>query len=81
MYIPLSVWNIRGLNDPSKGKVVRKLIDEKRIGLMGIVETRVKEKNKAVVFNSIGLHWPMLDNYEDHYNGRIWLIWDPRSFQ
>ncbi|KAF5194053.1 hypothetical protein FRX31_016358 [Thalictrum thalictroides] len=47
---------------------------------MGVVETRVKEKNKVSVFRNIGLNWPMLENYEDHYNGRIWLLWNPTLF-
>jgi exonuclease III len=40
------IWNVRGLNHPSKQQEVRSMIKLHRIGLICLVETRVKE-NKA----------------------------------
>lgn len=38
----LIVWNVRGLNDPSKQREVRSLIKRKRAVLVCLIETRVK---------------------------------------
>lgn len=48
LYNPLRVmvnllcWNIWGLNGPSKQKEVKLLCKETRVGLMGLLETKVK---------------------------------------
>jgi len=38
-------WNIRSLNWPSKQEDVKILFLERHIGIVGLLETKVKEKN------------------------------------
>ena len=47
----IGCWNIRGLNDPIKHSELRRLIHQERIAFFGLVETRVKDKNKDNVLN------------------------------
>lgn len=42
----INFWNIRGLDDPIKSKEVRKLVREKDISVLALLETRVRKHNK-----------------------------------
>lgn len=55
---------------------VRSLLFKYKIGVLGLLETRVKEENHKKIFNSI-CDWRVETNYADAYNGRVWVIWDP----
>ncbi|KAJ8419599.1 hypothetical protein Cgig2_000942 [Carnegiea gigantea] len=46
-------WNIRGLNWPNKQEDVKIFLHEKQIGLVGLLKTKVKEKNVEKVANKI----------------------------
>lgn len=74
--INLAVWNIRGANTQIKQIEVRNLLYENRIGVMGLLETRVKEENVERVLRGI-CDWNVITNYHDAYNGRVWVMWDP----
>ena len=52
------------------------LIDLK-LSLICLVETRVRIINKPNVIKSVFKDWDMLDNYNSHSLGRIWVGWDP----
>ncbi|KAF8394791.1 hypothetical protein HHK36_018727 [Tetracentron sinense] len=41
----LAVWNVRGLNSPSRQCAVRELIDRNKLHLIGLVETKVRSVN------------------------------------
>lgn len=72
-----AVWNVRGLNKSSQPKEVVKFIYANNISLMSFVDTKVKIKNSSQVASSINKSWNWLFNYERHFNGRIWVGWDP----
>ena len=38
-------WNIRGLNWPNKQKDVKSFLYSNKVGLIGLLETKVKVKN------------------------------------
>jgi len=46
----IGCWNVRGLNDPIKHSALRRLIHQERIA-PGLVETRVRDKNKDMFLN------------------------------
>ena len=46
-------WNIRGVNWPNKQEDVKIFLHEKYIGLVGLLETKVKEKNVDLVANKL----------------------------
>jgi len=42
----IGCWNVRGLNDPIKHSELRRLIQQERVAPFGLVETRVRDRNK-----------------------------------
>lgn len=38
----ICIWNVRGLNSPRKQKVVKEFITQHSMGLVGLLETKVK---------------------------------------
>lgn len=74
------VWNVRGFNLPSREKKMLNLIQEKKIGLFGVIETRVKVENKSRVMDLMGNKWKWCDNYNNDPTSRIIVGWDPCLF-
>ncbi|XP_074326901.1 uncharacterized protein LOC141664844 [Apium graveolens] len=44
---------------------------------MGVLETKVKVHNASGISKKINRRWNWLFNYDHHYNGRVWVGWDP----
>ena len=78
LYFPMIIecWNVRGLNDPIKHSALRELIHQERITLFGLVETRVRDKNKDNVSQLLLRSWSFLYNYAFSCRGRIWVCWN-----
>jgi len=72
----IGCWNVRGLNDPIKHSALRQLIHQERIALFGLVETRVRDKNKDNVSQLLLRNWSFLYNYDFSCRGRIWVCWN-----
>lgn len=70
-------WNVRGLNKSPHQKELIKFISFNHIDFMGILETKVKAPNAQAISKKINKKWQWLYNYEHHYNGRIWIGWNP----
>lgn len=66
-------WNVRGLNRPSKQREVKSMIKLHKIGLVCLIETRVKEEKADLIRDSIVPCWGYVFNYEKHNLGRIWI--------
>lgn len=47
-------WNIRGLNDPNKVKEIKHYLDSQHVSIVGLLETRVKEKNTKRIQQKFG---------------------------
>jgi hypothetical protein len=60
-----------------KQREIRSLVKRFHIHLLCIVETRVKRENSVKIHGDILPGWSFAANYECHYNGRIWICWDP----
>ena len=76
--INFACWNIRGLNVTPKQLEAKKMLIDLKLSLVSLVETRVRIINKPNVIKSVFKEWDMLDNYNSHSLGRIWVGWDPR---
>jgi exonuclease III len=74
------IWNVRGLNHPSKQKEVQSVVRSKKIGLVCLVETKVKEANVGSISSTMLLDCEFCYNYESHYLGRIWVCWSREEF-
>lgn len=77
----ISCWNVRGFNPSFKMKDMVDLIRENKIGLCGIVETRVAKNRVNSVFNKMFRRWKWMSNVEKcEKNCRIVLGWDPGAY-
>ena len=68
-------YNTRGLNN--KISFYKDFIASRRLGLIALLETHVKKENSVFVSKQVAPNFCWLFNYECHYNGRIWVGWDP----
>ncbi|KAK9714847.1 hypothetical protein RND81_06G124600 [Saponaria officinalis] len=72
-------WNVRGCNDPLKMKEVLDFLSGNQLDVLGILETRIKEKRARKLFLTKFRAYGVFHNYDAHYNGRIWVVWNMRS--
>ncbi|XP_074265650.1 uncharacterized protein LOC141588093 [Silene latifolia] len=70
-------WNIRGLNDPLKQKEIFDFLLLNKVDCSAILETRVKGSNAGSIAKKF-TSYSLVDNYNAHYNVRIWVMWNPR---
>jgi hypothetical protein len=75
------IWNIRGLNHPSKHLEVKNMIRVHKIDLICLLETRVKIHNADKVRSCIVPNWDYVYNYDQHTLGRIWICWKHFDFE
>ncbi|XP_074266455.1 uncharacterized protein LOC141589728 [Silene latifolia] len=76
----LGCWNVRGINNINKQSDIKWFLHQNKIGLYGLVETKVKSHNFNFVLNNIGNRWYGINNNVHHPGGRIWIIWLPQIF-
>ena len=76
----LCSWNIRGLNWPNKQEDIKIFLHEKNIALVGLLETKVKEKNVEKVAKNIFHGWNWHHNFSLNAKGRIWVAWKPSLY-
>ena len=79
MKIKIISWNVRGVNDPDKRRVIKSFLRSNRVDLVCLQETKVQQMNN-VTARSLGvgrfLNWRAL-NAEGSARG-ILLLWDKR---
>jgi len=66
----LASWNIWGLNWPNKQEDVKIFLHENKIGLVGLLETKIKE-NKVEKARKLFLGWQWIHNFPLNSKGRI----------
>lgn len=72
-------WNIRGLHRPLKQKSVRTLVYNKKIDVLGILESKLDCKSLATMMR---IHFPgmsVVHNFDFSDKGRILIIWNHNS--
>lgn len=69
-------WNVRGLNNNIRINDVKDAIQEKRLGLIGLVETKVRTENASRIARQISSSWSFLHNYLSDDHGRVWIAWN-----
>lgn len=74
------MWNVRGFNNPRKQKDVLGLIHENKVGLCGLVETKIQPKNARNVIQNMFNSWSVTSNFHTHKGGRILVAWLPSVF-
>ncbi|XP_074293555.1 uncharacterized protein LOC141620634 [Silene latifolia] len=56
--------------------VVLDFLRTKNLDILAILETRVKAVNASKIAKKFST-WKLICNYEKHYNGRIWFLYNP----
>lgn len=72
-------YNIRGLN--KKISFVKDFITNNNVGLIALLETHVKKESAKPISSMVSPRFSWLFNYDSHYNGRVWVGWDPNKWQ
>lgn len=68
------------MNDPSRARDVQSLIVEHKVGVVGLLETKVKHDNIGIVVNRVNGNWKRLNNYSSDESGRVFVGWDPMKY-
>ncbi|XP_074283590.1 uncharacterized protein LOC141608133 [Silene latifolia] len=61
-------------------KEVKWFLHNNKVGVFGLLETRVKVDFINKVHQGIGTHWSLVTNIASHEGGRIWIIWDDTNY-
>lgn len=75
--VRIMCWNIRGLNAPNKQREVKSLCRNEEVGLVGLLETKVKRNKIVDIATKIFEGWQYITNLDAHYNGRVLIGWRP----
>ncbi|XP_074290616.1 uncharacterized protein LOC141617331 [Silene latifolia] len=69
------------MNRVGKQKSINYFLQNKGIGLFGLLETKIKNKKFSKVVNSFNNGWCISTNNGYHSGGRIWILWQPKMFR
>lgn len=72
--VKLLSWNTRGLNGLSKQKEVKLFYTYQNVGLVGLLEIRIKSNKMENIINSMFVGQQYYSNHISHYNGRIVVV-------
>lgn len=70
-------WNVRGLNSPRKQRVVRDFLAKHSVGLVGLLETKVKAAGLGSLYQVMFNSWCFTTNLDHSPKGRIIVAWKP----
>ncbi|XP_074300469.1 uncharacterized protein LOC141631740 [Silene latifolia] len=76
----IGFWNVRGMNRVNKQKFINFFMQNKGVGLFGLLETKIKSKAISKIINNFN-NLCISTNNGYHNNGRIWILWDPKVFR
>lgn len=77
MEMNIICWNVRGMNDPSRERDVHELLVEHKIGIVGLLETKVKQSNVGRIENRVNGNCRWINNCGSDDAGRVFVGWDP----
>jgi len=64
---------VRGLNWPNKQEDVKLFLHANNIGVVGLLETKIKEKKVKQVASNMLKGWSWAHSFSPHLIGRIWV--------
>lgn len=73
------VWNI--LNRPNKHQAVKSFLQEQKVGLCCLPETKIKKDKFSEVYAAMFSQWCIATNFSTTKGGRICLAWLDSFFQ
>ncbi|XP_056685823.1 uncharacterized protein [Spinacia oleracea] len=76
----IAAWNVRGLNSLQKQNEVKHFIQKYEVGLVGLLEDKVKLPNLGKLYQKVFAKWCFTSNARYHPGGRIVVAWKAGSF-
>ncbi|XP_056697530.1 uncharacterized protein [Spinacia oleracea] len=76
----IAAWNFRGLNSLQKQNEVKHFIQKYEVGLVGLLEHKVKLPNLGKLYQKVFAKWCFTSNASYHPGGRIIVAWKTGSF-
>ena len=73
-------WNVRGLNSSQKHNEVKHFIHKYEVGLVGLLEHKVKLPNLGKLYQKVFTNWCFTSNASYHTGGRIVVAWKSGCF-
>lgn len=73
-------WNVRGLNRSTKQAEVRKFLQSQKVGLFGLLETKVKASKLGTLYLNLCPQWCISSNIPLCNGVRIFIGWHPAVF-
>lgn len=75
------IWNVMGINNQQKQQDVKKqILAFNKVGLVGLLETKVNPQNMGVRYQIVFEGWCFSLNSTYHLGGRVVIAWNPGSF-
>ena len=71
----MGAWNVRALNKTNKQLEVGKFLFSHNISLVGLLETKIKQKGLGALYLRIISNWCIITNLAWHDGGRIIVGW------
>lgn len=59
---------------------MKNVINQRKVGFVGLVKTKVKAHNMGKLYLSLFQGWCFTSNSSFHKGGRIVIAWNPKSF-
>ena len=66
-------WKVRDLNNPNKQEDIKIFLNKHEVGLMALLETKVKKENINVVASRLFGRWEWYTNVDYNPKDRIWV--------
>lgn len=74
-------WNVRRLNKRATHLEIKAHLKSLQVPCMALVETKVKYNNVVRIRKVFGNDWDWTNNYTNHPNGRIWVMWNHKELK
>ncbi|CAI8619939.1 unnamed protein product [Vicia faba] len=71
----IATWNLRGMNKDTRQQEISSYLSIFHVPIVALLATRVKKTNANIICKVFGTNWKIIDNYDHHANGRIWILW------
>lgn len=76
----IATWNVRGLNASIKQRDVLDFVRKNKLGLIGLLETKLKKGSIDDLLRRYFGCWQSVDNCDQYPRGRIWILWRTGEF-
>lgn len=67
-------WNTRGMNASEKQRDVVDFVYKNKVGLVGLLETKLKKEKLNSIHLRFFQSWSSIDNCAMHPRSRIWVL-------